>query len=643
MSSSSCDPDTYARYAELILREDLESLMRTFSTEERIELWNKLKESWRKYLLECAPTLPEDIDKVYRGKFRFAQLLLAATFKFLGEGFEDITKMFSDEEYEILKDFEEFKVIDNLSIDDIVEFIRRREGKVYEVVKKYYEKQYNMLDRSWSHLIGDLAYVFNVRYRNRRRKIEEAVIAYVKRYGLLTTISEIEEAIKRVNEASKLKEEVMSKASSAISNLEKLNLEERLRRLEESRRELIRRLEDIEERALIEGRSVITDVESLSPAKDVVIREHKELEELVRNVEGILKDAIDTLSGKERELIDFLKKYRGDVTEVLKAEAEVLRSAVKELISKVREYESLLERLRIEKEGLEARLKEIESVLRGESEGHLVTSEEVRAFEELLIRRLIAKVGKGVRIYDPVKGCWRDISGWDEVIHYSIYGDYPSPNGRAVALIKKRGILRRKDVVIEAVTIVHPRTLSEKGFDSRPASLSEVLDILTSRVDEAEMGKYYHLLIISSPTGFTSKAREYVGSKEFHRSFTSMNVTLYLVDPVTGEVIHNQADKAAIENKALAMLELPEERVRRVQDYVLSDDAYSLAIRTSPAAPFLRLDQIVKATNESPEVIRRALSELESRGLGKVLRSKSGAIAFFYRRESDLGGGGGSE
>jgi coenzyme F420 hydrogenase subunit beta len=35
-------------------------------------------------------------------------------------------------------DFEEFKVFDSLDIDTIVEFIKRREGKVYELVRKYY-------------------------------------------------------------------------------------------------------------------------------------------------------------------------------------------------------------------------------------------------------------------------------------------------------------------------------------------------------------------------------------------------------------------------------------------------------------------------------------------------------------------------
>ncbi len=636
--SNRCDPDEYARIAEAILREDLESLMRTFSTDERVELWNELRKSWKRYIIECSPTLPRDIDKIYRGKFRFAQLLLAATFKFLGEGFDDIVKMFRDEEYEILRDFEEYKILDNLSVDDIVEFIRRREGKVYEIVRKYYEKQYNILDRAWGHLIGDLAYMFNQRYKRRREKIEEAVIQYVKRFGLLTTLSEIEEAVKKVVEAGRFRDEVVSEASRKLTHLEELGIEDKLEELERRRRELLSRLSDVEEK-IVRGAEVSSGlISNLENMKDNIVKEHEELEKLVSNVEESLREAINALGGKEKELIEFLRRYKGEASEVVKAEAELLRNSVKELISKVKEYESLLNKLRIEKEGLEAKLRELEAALRGESEGHLVTSEEVRAFEELLISRLMAKVGKGAKIYDPVKGGWRRIDNWDEVIHYSLYGNYPPPNGRALVLIKKRGILRRKDLIIEAVTILHPKTLKENGWDARPASLAEVLDVLTSKIDEAEKGRYYHLLIISSPTGFTSKAKEYVGSDEFHKSFVSMNVTLYLVDPVTGEVIHHKADKAAIENRELASLELPMERIMKVQKYVLSSEAYSLATRTSPATPFIRLDQIAKATNESPEIIRRALSELEKLGYGRVLRSRLGALAFFYKVEK-MGGG----
>ena len=60
------------------------------------------------------------------------------------------------------------------------------------------------------------------------------------------------------------------------------------------------------------------------------------------------------------------------------------------------------------------------------------------------------------------------------------------PRGRGVVLVKKRGLVfKRKDVVVEAVTLVHREAFEERGWDARPVSLAELLDLLSSRVDEA--------------------------------------------------------------------------------------------------------------------------------------------------------------
>ncbi len=641
-----CNPDDYMDVVKVILREDLESLRRTFTVEERIELWNQLRSAWKKYLMECAPRVPKDIDRLVRGRFRFAQLLLAATFKFNNEGFEDITRMFRDEEYEILKDFEEFKIFDNLSIDDIVEFIRRREGKVYELVKKYYEKQYNMLDRSWGNLIGDLAHVFNERYRKRREKIESAVIEYVRRHGLLTVVSEIEEAVKKILEAGELRKRIEEEVRRRIeTELGIPALEERLRLFAEECDKLLRKLNELEERYLEEKyreeikirTELESELERLRREKESLLESHRVLEEKLRLVEEELIKAMRELGAKEEELSRLSREYstnRG-VVEALQAEIEVIRNMVRELSRKAEEYRRLLDRVSTEKQKLESRLSELETILRGESEGHLVTSEEARGFEELLIRRIVLKIGSGnVTIYNPVKGSRRTIDKWDEILHYELAK--PStrsgvPRGKGVVFIKKRGLVfKKKDVVIEAITLVHPEAYEERGWDSRPISLAELLDLITSRVDEAEKGNYYHVLIISSPTGFTKKALEYIGGSEFHRNFVAKHVTVYLVDPLTGSITRNPADRAAEENEELARLELPEERVRKVMSYVLSEEAYSRALQTSPAAPFLRLDQIAEATKESPEIIRHALGKLEAQGYGKVMRSRSGVMAFFY-------------
>ena len=168
--------------AEIVLREDLEALRRMYSVEERIRLWNEIAASYREYVEELSTIIDEELDKHVKGKFRMAQLLLAASFKLNNEDVEEATRLFSDREYEILMDFESMKAIDELSVDDIVEAMDSTES-VRRLIEKYYEMKYNALEEEWRGVLGDLIYGFQQRYMRRRRKIEEAFIKYVRKRG----------------------------------------------------------------------------------------------------------------------------------------------------------------------------------------------------------------------------------------------------------------------------------------------------------------------------------------------------------------------------------------------------------------------------------------------------------------------------
>ncbi len=612
-----CDPETVSSVAEVVLREDLESLARGYSEEERLELWNDVRSAYRDYIRRCAARLDRDLDKLVRGRFRLAMLLLAASFRRNGEEHPEITGQFREEEYEILEDFEDMKELDYLGVDDIVEFIERREGKVYEVVKKYYERQYHMLDRKWANIMGSMALVFNERYKERRRKIEEAVIKYVRKRPLTLFISEIEDAVRKVVEASRdarRAEERLVKAESLGETIEA-----RLAALEREAREILRMAEE--------------SPDEVGRRASRILEEHGDAIERLRAVIAELEEARATLERREAELRSMASRYPegGASREVLEAEVQALRARIGELEALLDEYRGAVERLEAEKAGIEAHLEELKAALRGEAEGHLVTAEEAWAMEEALVRRVVRNLEKGARIYDPVRGEDRDVR-WSTKVYYELYGG-GRPSGKGVMLVARRGVLRRRrDVVVDAVTLVHPEAYSEKGWDSRPAGLAELLELLESRVEEAEKGKYYHILIVSSPTGFTSKAVDYVASREFHLNFASKHVTVYLVDPVTGKIYHNPDDAAATANRAIAEPRIPEEKINKVLEYLLSREAKERALLPTPASPHLRLDEVAKATGEDPETVRRAMTLLEEKGVGRVRVASDGTVAFFYER-----------
>jgi len=633
-----CDPSKYLNTAEIVLREDLESLSRLYSEEERIELWNKLRSDFRKYLFECSVKVPRDIDKIAKGKFRLAQLLLAASFKVRGEKHPEIIGMFKDKEYSLLLDFEKYKIFDNLDIDDIIEFIRRRKGKVYEFVMEYYDKQYNMLEKTWADIVGDLAFMINLRYKHRREKIEKAVMEYVRRHGLVTTVSEIEKAVKKAYEASelrrKLEEEIRRKIELEYGIPA---LEEKLKILEEEREKLLCRLKELEDKVLkeVEEKSVLaTAFEKVRAEREKLLKEHVELEEKLKRIENLLAEASSKLRAKRKELLTLSKGFAGrkEAANTLESEAELLAKTLEELLKESEKYRSLYERVSVEKQILEGKLKEVESVLKGEVKGRPILSDEARAFEESLIARISYKLSEPVKIYDPLERKTKIIKSWDKKYSYSLaeLGEN-IPKGKGVVYVKEKGVLfKRKEVVLEALTLIHPEPYSKVGFDVRPVGLDEIVDVLAKRISEAEKGKYYHILIVSSPTGFTDKAIEYVKGPEFQRTFTAKHVTVYLVDPVEGSTHYNPADKAAKENSYIASPYLPEERILKVVNYVLSSEAIGKAVAKAPAKPFLRIDEIIEATGETVDTVRQALLRLEKEGKGVVKITPKGTVVFFY-------------
>jgi len=634
----SCTIEEVLRPAEIILQEDLESLRRTYSEEERVEFWNKVRSAYKEFMLKCSTKMPKDIVKVIKGKYRLAMLMLAASFKLNGENQDSIIKMFKPEEYQLLIDFEKFKIFDNIDVPTIVEFIKRREGRVYELVKMYYERQYNVLDQRWGPLMGDLLRAFEERYNVRRRKIEEAVIEYVRRHGLIETITEIEEVIKKILETGEFKRKIESELRRKILKEYRVDeMKEKIVLLEREREELLNTLKEIEKSAISGISEVKTLSEELAKArieKERLAKMYEEVTSRLASVEKELVNARKELEIKEQELKTLMESYKNNAAalEALSTEAESLRTMIRKLSAEVEDYRRLLETVKAEKRMLEERLNEVEEVLKGEHRGRLIMAEEARALAEAYIRRVSYKAltRKRIKLYDPRIGKDVEIKKWDDVTTYMSSLESPM-SSKGLMLVKKKGLLfKTKDIVIDVYVKLHEEAFKEKGYDTRPVSLAEVVDILERKSYEAERENYYLILVIASPTGFTRKAIEYVTSEEFHRTFVSRNTTLYLVDLVSGKVHMNTANLAARSNAFIVEAELPEEKIEKIKRYMLSSEAITKAITLTPAEPMLLINDVVEATKINDKgIVRRAIAELENEGWGKMIYVKERNIAAF--------------
>ncbi len=283
------------KIAETIIRRDVEELQRMFSPEERLELWEELRRLSRWLVLECGGVFSEDIERRLEGKVRLAQLKIAAAFRREGS-YPDIVARFRPEEYEMLETFEALKIIDGLTVEQLVEFIERREGKVYELVKEYYEKQYDALERSWASLIGSLALAIADLYDSRRRKIEEAVVRYMRKRGLTGFIIEIEDAIEKMGragrtvvEAEKLLEEASYGEPAEAGAAAGRELEEKLEKLREEIERMERELAEgvrgrLREAVEAELAALRREKEALEAARAALELERSRVEEMEREL-----------------------------------------------------------------------------------------------------------------------------------------------------------------------------------------------------------------------------------------------------------------------------------------------------------------------------------------------------------------------
>lgn len=408
------------RIVETIARRDVEELHRMLSTEERVELWNKLRELSKWYMFECSGSLEESVDRYYDGLLRLAQLKIADTFRREGS-MPDIVASFRPEEYEVLEAFEAMKVIDGLSEDHIVEFIERREGKVYEVVKEYYEKQFDMLERSWTPLIGSLASVIADLYAERRRKIEEAIVRYIRKRGLTGFILEIEEAMKRLEEAAG----VAASARGVAEEAERL-----LSIVEEGSGVNESRIGEVEER----------------------------IEELRRRIAELERELEEARSGRLRAAVE--------------AELEALRRERVRLEEEKRKIEAVRAALELER----SKLRE---ALGHEGEGRPAAGEDVEAAEVGFLEKVRLRLEEGFRLFDAIRN--RELKPGRWVLERS-EGDAGGFRVSLSRLVRYKGLIFKRPEAAVEIAVVYPPEIDEVGVSKKPVGLAAIADLVKERL-----------------------------------------------------------------------------------------------------------------------------------------------------------------
>lgn len=126
----------------------------------------------------------------------------------------------------------------------------------------------------------------------------------------------------------------------------------------------------------------------------------------------------------------------------------------------------------------------------------------------------------------------------------------------------------RPGLVLEARVLSHLDILVRQGYDSRPASLAELLRVLDQCIEAAEAQEMAWLIGVAATTGWSDEARAYIEGSSPGRSFTHRLVLPYLVDLHEMTLTHSQVDQRLLPLAPLFTPYLPEDLVLGVMEHI---------------------------------------------------------------------------
>lgn len=599
-----------------VLDEDLVQLRKT-DEEDRVDLWNQIEHSKRTFDEEFARRLPRDIASHSRSQFAFARLLLAAA-AHLNKEESAITDRFSQEELDLVKDFEKFNVFDVLSTDELVDRIHRK-GDIYNLVMEFYKGQWSDLDLLLDdpEIEKDLKYAFKTYYGKRLGKVKKAVLAYADKYGLITAVSQIEQKVWdtiKQSEAERItiSESLRKQIAAAASKLKPLD------QVERESQSFGDELCDVQRRVLTGTGQV--SIGPLQSEKDRLTHSYlgfeREIADLIEATEKKQRELAAREAELERARQEYEHKMQEENQRVVENELKEIEALKGNLASEARSLGEEKASLRLRRQEMDDRLRQITEALEGKSV-RFVTKEDAKLCELNFIARFDTKMQSfPVRIHSPLEGKTYETWSWNETSHVRFAeGHAPdapaNARSRYIVSEKKYGFFgeRMNRVIIEAVSLNHLKEFQEYAFDARRANLSEFLSLIARFIDSAEIGKYLHVIGIASPTGWDERVGKEIGSSDFARNYVSRYVSICLVDSVTGAVSYNLGDDRIAKFIELFRPQFDRERVEKVKGII---------VRKLSERDHVVFEDVLEETKEERAFVNKALHDLAREKKGRL-------------------------
>ena len=310
-----------------------------------------------------------------------------------------------------------------------------------------------------------------------------------------------------------------------------------------------------------------------------------------------------------------------DKLRLVESELKEIESLKNELDGEAMALQEEKNSLQLKRDEMEDRLRQITEVLEGKSI-RFITKEDAKLCELNMIARFDTKMQDfPLNVHSPIDDKKYEIRSWDQESHVRFTegssSDTPS-NARSQYVIaeRKHGFFgeKIKKIVVEAVELSHVKEFEEYGFDTRRANLSEFLGLITRFIDSAEIGKYFHVIGISSPTGWDERVKDAIASTDFAQSYVSRYVSICLVDSVTGEVIYNQADERIKGFVEFFEPQFDGERIEKVKN---------LIINGLTKKDYVVYEDIAEETHEERKFLNKAFHDIDKEKKGKLRHIKN--------------------
>jgi len=539
------------RPAERVLRQGLDISVEDFG--KRKELWNRIRDSYDRYLEgECGSFL-NDLNAHFQAKFEGALAILAWSFWKKGEAYEPAEDRYTEKELEAVERILRYNVFEIYTKDDVMKKIMRQDGNILGLLRDYYQGTDRWIEEVLEDPDVKLALRNFLKYKwdSYKGKVNDAIAEATIRFdwfrNFLNEVHKEEESIeklyqKQMDGIRKRYEELMEEIrTSKAEEVERLRREKE--ELERQMGELEAKLENDEEKAKLRE-----ELERMRSTLDSKLRELQRREMELKQKEEELQRKEDEVSKRIREVIELAGKVEKGSRFVRRDEAKILEM---NFIGRIR----------------------------GRFRGEVKLSGKTFKVEGVEENPTVEKSSFAGKLSD------RDLK------------NVPDNVVLEIDLREKKLIGKKESLTVRAVFYGRPERYADVGFDTDPLELADVNALLVDAREEARNGRV--VLLVASPTGFEKRIASYVNSNDFHRNFISENVSLALLDLESGELIYNPHDEYAKALAPLLRLERDEELLSRIKDFL--EDRIK-------AKGYVRLEEAAEKFAEA--AVKRAFQEL---------------------------------